>query len=171
MSETRAAVAAGGAAALAFVAAYALGLTIRRRPDVLVALVYNAPVASLFLVSLAYLVVQGVRGGLSAALRAHAGTLLIWTVGFVVLYLRLVSKSVEVSGHLTWLPMLTAQLWVWRFPTAVVAFGACSALVAVYLKMAVFQGPSGIPGLVAGLSLATGVLILSRMREHRAVEQ
>jgi hypothetical protein len=132
---------------------------------------YNAPIAFLFLVSVAYLVLQGVRVGPVAALRAHMVTIALWTAGFVLLYLRLVAKAVEVSGHLAWLPMLTAQLWLWRFPAWVIGFGLLSTLVALYMKLAMFGGPSGLPGLAAGLLLATTLVALNQMREQRAVEQ
>ena len=171
MRETRLALTLGGAAWLAFVAAYALALMVRARSDVPVALLYNTPIAFLFLVSLAYLVVQGARVGLTPMLRAHVVTIALWSAGLLLLYLRLALKTVEVSGHLAWLPMLTAQLWLWRFPGWVIGFGLLSTLVALYMKLAVFGGPSGVPGLLAGLVLATTLVALSRMHEHQAVER
>ena len=100
------------------------------------------------------------RLGVSSFLRVHIWALVIWAAGFTILYLRLVSKTLEVSGHLVWLPLLTAQAWMLGFPVWVVAVGIAATASAAYLKCAVFQGPSGGPGLLVGLALMTALLVM-----------
>ena len=164
MRETSTALAVGGTMWLFVISVYWAALMARGRSDLAIALLYNAPVAFLFLVLLAHMAIRALRLGVTSFLRLFGGTLLIWVVGAIILYLRLVSKSLEVSGHLAWLPLLTVQSWLHGFPSWVVALGVLSIASALYLKLAVFQGPSGIPGLVAGVLLAGTMVLLDRGR-------
>lgn len=146
---------------------YALELITRRRNDVLIALTYNAPIALLFLVLSAELVLHIVRVGIRAGIRGRAPILLIWFVGLLLLYLRLIAKSTEVSGHMAWLPLLTAQTWLLGFPRWFTAFAAASTLIAIALKFAIFRGPSGVPGILAGIILVMALLVLEWRRRRR----
>ena len=138
------------------------------RPDMGLALAYNLPVFFLFLVVASALAIRLGRLGPSRFVRTHFAALLIWGIGLLVLYLRLVAKTVEISGHLAWLPLLTVQTWVLGLPSWVGAVGVAATLSAAYLKFAVFQGPSGAPGLMVGLVLA-GALAITATRP--AVEE
>jgi hypothetical protein len=100
----------------------------------------------------------------AAFVRQHSTTVIVWAVGLGVLYLRLVSKSLEVSGHLTWLPLLTVQAWLLGLPMWIGLLGLAALGSAAYLKFAVFQGPSGGPGLVVGLVLSTVLALAARER-------
>ena len=123
---------------------------------------YNAPIAFLFLIHATNLFFRFAEWGLVRFLQREFVTLLLWAIGGAVLYLRLVTKTVEVSGHLAWLPMLSAQSWCSRFPRWVFALSVLALLSAVFLKFAIFRGPSGIPGSVAGILLAGGFLRFQR---------
>src|SRR5262249_49602750 len=100
------------ACAMPLLGAYAFALLIRGRADALTAIAYNGPIAFIFLTLVLDLVLRARRLGLPAFLRAHGTTLVVWLLGAAVLYLRLVSKSIEVSGHIAWLPLLTVQAWL-----------------------------------------------------------
>jgi hypothetical protein len=161
--ETEVALAGGGTAWLVGIVAYAASLMAKERLDALLALLYNAPVAFLFLVLLTHMGVRAAHLGFTRFVRVFGGTLALWAVGAVILYLRLVAKTIEVSGHMVWLPLLTVQTWLQGFPSWVVILGVLSTVGALYLKLAVFQGPSGVPGLVAGALLAGTLLLCTRL--------
>ena len=165
--EARRALALGGLAWLVLMCAYALALVVKGRPDAATAFAYNAPIAFVFLVVVARMLLDGVRSGLAGFLRAHGGTLVVWTIGFAVLYFRLIAKNVEISGHMAWLPLLTTQAWLAGFPAWFIIVGVLSTVEALYLKLTVFGGPSGIPGTVVGLVLAATLVGLGR-RDGRA---
>jgi len=166
MSRTRVSLAFGGAAWIVVMAVYAVGLIIQGRENVAIGLAYNAPIALLFLVLAAEIAIYLVLNGMRRTLADRGPMLALWLFGFLVLFLRLVTPRIEVSGHMTWLPMLSAQSFVLRFPSWLTAFGIAGTLFAAWLKFAVFRGPSGAPGLVVGISLALVLLIVSR-RIHR----
>ena len=170
MTDSRLGVLVGSIAWVGIAAAYASGLAVKGRPDMVRALLYNLPIAFLFLVVCACLLVRAVRLGPAQFLKLHGATVVVWVVGLAVLYLRLVSKSLEVSGHLAWLPVLTVQSWLLGLPLWISVLGVAATASAAYLKFAVFQGPSGGPGLIVGLVLAMGLAISSRA-PRRAVEQ
>jgi hypothetical protein len=149
---------------------YASALLLKGRP-IGNALAYNAPVALLFLVMSAWLAIRAYRLGVAAFVRSNAWLSGIWAFGFLILYLRLVSKNLEVSGHLAWLPFLTAQAWMLGFPLWLVGVGIAATLSAAYLKFAVFQGSSGGPGLLVGLVLMIAMLVMGRREGRAAVEQ
>ena len=157
----------GGTAWVGVMVLYVAALFVNGRTDIARALLYNAPIALLFLVIGTALAIRAIRTGPRAFVRSHPWSISIWLVGFAVLYLRLVSKSLEVSGHLAWLPLLTAQAWLLGFPVWLVGVGVGATLSAAYLKFAVFQRPSGGPGLVVGLVLMIALVVLGA-REGRA---
>jgi hypothetical protein len=160
--DTRLALLIGGVAWLVCIGAYASALVLKSRSDATTVLLYNGPIAFVFLVLVAHLGVQAYRLGFTAFARTSQWTLLIWFVGFVVLYLRLVAKSLEVSGHLAWLPLLTAQSMLSGFPPWFSIFAGLATLGALYMKVALFRGPSGVPGAVVGLVLALALVLVSR---------
>ena len=162
MRDTRLALLIGGVAWLLCIAAYATALVLRNRSDATTVLLYNGPIAFVFLVLVAHLAVQAYRRGFTAFVRTSRWTLLIWFVGFVVLYLRLVAKNLEVSGHMAWLPLLTAQSVLSGFPPWFSIIAGLATLGAFYMKVALFRGPSGVPGVVVGLGLALALVFVSR---------
>ena len=150
---------------LAFV--YVDELAASGRQDAGLALAYNLPVFFLFLVVASAFAIRLGRLGPRRFVQSHFPALAVWSIGLVVLYLRLVAKTVEISGHLAWLPLLTVQTWVLGLPSWVGAVGVAATLSAAYLKFAVFQGPSGAPGLAIGLLLA-GALALTTPASRRS---
>jgi hypothetical protein len=164
VTERHLALVVGGAVWAGVATLYTGGLLAKGRADVGRALIYNLPIAFLFLVLAAYLVIRALRLGPTPFLKSHTAIVVVWALGLGILYLRLISTSLEVSGHLAWLPLLTAQAWILGLPMWVVAMGVGATLSAAYLKFAVFQGPSGGPGLVVGLVLATALMFTARAK-------
>ena len=158
------ALAIGGSAWLLGAIAY-LAALIRQRPeDAPVAFLYNAPIAFVFLVLLTFMALEVIRLGVPTFLREQGAVVALWIAGGVILYLRLISESIEISGHMAWLPLLAVQLWVFRFPTWVIVIGAAATASAIYLKFALFRGPSGVPGIIAGVIFAAALVVLTRAR-------
>jgi hypothetical protein len=124
-------------------------------------IVYNAPMFFIFGVLLIDLAWRAVRLGPLPFLTAHAGTLLAWTLGCGVLYLRLVTKSIEASGHMAWLPMLTVQAYLYDYPKWFVTGSAAFTLFCLLLKLTVMGARSGIEGTLVGL-LLSALLLLNR---------
>jgi hypothetical protein len=169
--DKRLAIALGVAVWLLGAGAYGLALFSTKPAEAGTSLLYNAPIAFLFLIVLTHMTLQAARLGVSGFVRAHGSTMAVWMVGVAILYLRLVSKNIEVSGHLAWLPLLTAQLWTSRFPTWLVVVGAVATVAAMYMKFFMFRGPSGVPGLIAGVILGAALLIFqTRSREAGNME-
>lgn len=152
------------ACAVPLLGVYGLALIVRGRADALTAMAYNGPIAFIFLTLVFDLLLRAWRLGVPAFFRAHRTTLTLWALGVAVLDLRLVSKSIEVSGHMAWLPLLTVQAWLHGLPRWFLVFSLLSTGVAFYLKLAVFRGPSGIPGAVVGAILALALLSVDRMK-------
>lgn len=168
MRDTSTALLIGGAAWLLGFGVYAAALFLTGRPDAATALLYNGPIALVFLVHAAHLAVQTHRLGFSAFAKARLWTLITWLVGGSVLYFRLVAKSLEVSGHMAWLPLLTAQSVLSGFPPWFSILAALGTVAAFYMKIALFRGPSGVPGLVVGVILALALVLASLRQGSRA---
>jgi hypothetical protein len=128
--------------------------------------VYNGPIAFVFLVLVSELVVLARHRTTSAVIRSHAVTLVAWSIAAILLVLRLGPSRIEISGHMTWAPLLAADAWIRGFPASFVTLALLGAVAAAYLKLAVFGGPSGGPGLVAGGILA-GILVFCSAVERR----
>jgi hypothetical protein len=160
--EQQAALIVGALLSVAVLIVYALALIDADRTDVLRSLIYNGPIAFVFLVLLADWILLAWRSSVGAVIRSFAATLTVWLIAATLLVLRFGPKPIEVSGHLTWLPMLAADAWIRRFPMWFVAFATLGTLAALYLKLAVFGGPSGVPGMLAGGALASALLWRSR---------
>ena len=166
MVAQRTALMVGSALSLTLLVGYTLLLMGAGRNDMARALLYNGPIAFVFLVLLAELVVLARHRTVTAVIRSHAITLIAWSLAATLLALRLGPTRLEISGHMTWAPLLVADAWIRGFPAWFVTVAMLGALAAAYLKFAVFGGPSGGPGLVAGGILA-GVLVLASAGERR----
>jgi hypothetical protein len=156
----RVALGVGGGVWFVIIGVYAASLATQRPGNMALPLLYNAPIGFIFLVLLAHMTLKLLQLGPLQFLRANVVLVALWVVGAALLYLRLISKSVEVSGHLAWLPLLTVQLWVSAFPRWMITIGIISTLSVIYLKFAIFRGPSGLPGLIAGVILAAALVLL-----------
>jgi hypothetical protein len=102
--------------------------------------------------------------------RARFWTLLIWLVGAVGLYLRL-SLRVELSGHMMWFPLLVTQSVTSAFAPWFSIFAVLGTVAAFYMKIALFRGPSGLPGAVVGLILAAALVLASRHERSEGIRR
>ena len=160
----------GGVASILIIGVYVAGLLANERADVFRALLYNAPIAFLFLVLAAEATLRVFAVGPRRALAERSAIAMVWLLGAIILYLRLVSRSVEISGHMVWLPLLVAHAFVLGFPRWFMAIAVLAFVVAAWLKFAVFRGPSGAPGLIIGAVLSLALLAWHRWGEHRTTE-
>lgn len=154
----------GGVTASGIIVAYGIALAIRGRQDAIRAIAYNGPIAFVFLSVACELALRAVGVPFADFVRRHMVTFVVWAVGVLVLVLRLGTKSVEVSGHMAWLPLLAMQAHLHGFPRWFVGLAVASTAFALYLKLAVFGGPSGLPGTAVGLFLAAALWTASRLR-------
>ena len=166
MVAHRTALTIGSALSVPLLVVYTLLLITGGRNDVLRALLYNGPIAFVFLVLLSELVVIARHRTVTSFIRSHAITLLAWSLAATLLALRLGPTGLEISGHMTWAPLLAADAWIRGFPAWFVSIAMLGGFAAAYLKFAVFGGPSGGPGLVAGGVLAA-LLVLGSAGERR----
>lgn len=158
----------GGLLSVTTLAVYAFILLWHGRPDPLRSLAYNSPIAFVFLVLAIDVAIRAVRAPETFGTDEWP-TVVAWVFGATVLYLRLVEKSVEISGHMVWLPLLSAQAWARGFPRWFVGIAVGSTLAALYMKIAIFGGPSGIPGTVIGIVVAAAFLGMEmKVRTRRA---
>jgi hypothetical protein len=113
-------------------------------------LLYNVPISAIF-------------AGLGTALALEASSscdwgayvplAAVWGLGLAVLYLRLVTKTIDVSGHMTWAVLIGLECLAERRPVWFTGFAWAVAAFVLGLKWLVLGGRSGSFGLVAGLAL------------------
>lgn len=125
-------------------------LRMRGHGDAAFSVFYNLPISVAFLGLCAHEVWMARTLGMRRYLREHAPVLMVWALGFVVLYLRLISKSVDVSGHMTWALIMAGQCAAYRLPGWFCALVGLVALQVLGLKMFVLGGVSGYWGLLVG---------------------
>ena len=154
----RTALLVGSALSLTLLIVYTLLLIRRDRTDVLRSLVYNGPIAFVLLVLVSDLVVDARHGTPSAVVRSQCcHTDRVVDSGYSA-GASTWSSRIEISGHMTWAPLLAADAWIREFPAWFVTVAMLGAVAAAYLKLGGFGGPSGWLGLVAGAVLV-GVLV------------
>ena len=162
---TQFAVIAGTVLTIVVVSLYAIGLVLSGKPDAMRQVFYNAPIAFVFSVLAIEFVLIWSRQGWRGLIRSRGASLLTWLVATIVLLLRLGPTRIDVSGHLTWLPMLTADAWVRGLPVWFLGWAAAATGLAIYLKFGVFGGPSGPPGILTGSVLAAVLLCNARRQQ------
>ena len=152
----------GVASALIIWAAYVATLLRHGRRDLAMALAWNGPISLVFLVLAWDAVLGAFVLPFRAFLRTYGAVMLVWSVGFLLLYLRLVLKSVDISGHMAWCVVMLTQTIVLGMPRWFTVVAALVLFEVAYFKFAILGGPSGTSGLVVGLGLATLLAVLSR---------
>jgi hypothetical protein len=124
---------------------------------------YNLPISVLFIGLLAHEGWMCRTQGARVYLKRHAPVVIVWVLGFVVLYLRLIAKSVDVSGHMTWALIMAAQCYAYRLPGWFCALVAGVCLQVLGLKVFWLGGVSVYWGLLAGGVLGAGMILGVRM--------
>lgn len=130
---------------------------------------YNLPLTVIFL---AFIMGEAQRVRL-LRLRQYAvsqtATLVTWSLGLVLLYLRVVTKDVEVSGHVVWCCILMTHGYRSGAPAWLMLLTMGVTLQVLFLKAFVLGGMSGLYGLIAGGVLSAVYLMLDlRFRARSA---
>src|SRR5262249_10913200 len=125
-------------------------------------LFYNLPIALAFVTLAAEVLLSAVGLTGYAFARRYRGILIAWGLGVALLYLRLVTKSIDVSGHAAWSVLMLAHAITLRAPFWLVAYLLAVLVQVLALKWIVLGGHSGLHGLLAGLLLAFVLWVLQR---------
>ena len=111
---------------------------------------YNLPITLAFAGLVSHGVLSAIRLGKQRAISAYGPIALVWCAGAVLLFLRLVTKSIDVSGHMSWAILMGVQCLVERLPFWFTCSVWVMALHVLFLKLFVLGGQSGQNGLLAG---------------------
>ncbi len=161
------ALASGVAAAAVAWTGMIVWLAMRKHGGTGFSVFYNLPITIAFIGLCAHEGWMFRTLGFKQYLREHAPVLVVWTLGFVVLYFRLITKSVDVSGHMTWALIMAGQCHAYRLPGWFSALVWAVCLQVVLLKFFVLGGVSGPVGIVVGGVLG-GMMVGWRRSEERS---
>src|SRR5262245_31220147 len=70
---------------------------------------YNLPISLAFAALCAHMALSAIALGRREAVAAYGPIALVWCAGAILLFLRLVTKSVDVSGHMSWALLMGTQ--------------------------------------------------------------
>ncbi len=88
--------------------------------------------------------------------------LIIWVLIFILLYFRVIQKSIPISGHITSLTLMISQGVLRKYPTWLMGIVALVFLEAIYFNFWLFpSAKTGIYGLVTGSTLAFILVIMN----------
>ena len=161
---------AGLVAGIGFAAVAWLGLVIfllvrqGRIPWFLVA--YNVPITLVFAGLVAHMLWTAVRLDRSKIIRSYAPLGAVWLIAGAILFMRLVTKSIDVSGHMVWSIMMGVQCIVQRFPFWFTAAVWGVVIQVLLLKLFEIRGYSGQNGVVVGFVLGVAAWHATRSREE-----
>jgi hypothetical protein len=128
-------------------------------------LAYNVPITLAFGALALDIIVRIVGLGWARFAREHAALAIVWAIGAVVLALRLVAKSIDVSGHMAWSLLMGVQCIVECAPRWFTLFVWAVVAQILLLNAFVLGGQSGLWGALTGLALG-GILILDVKRQR-----
>jgi hypothetical protein len=111
---------------------------------------YNLPISLAFAALCAHMALSALTLGRREAIAAYGPIALVWCAGAALLFMRLVTKSIDVSGHMSWAILMGVQCFVERLPRWFTAFVWLIAAHVPFLKLFVLGGYSGQYGLLAG---------------------
>lgn len=125
---------------------------------------YNVPITTIFIITGLELVFSTADHWRRGQFHENFNYWLIWTLGFCQLYLRLITESINVSGHMTWLTLLVTQAILRKFPKWFIAVVVLAWLDAAYFNFYLFvSSSSGINGVVLGMVLSGLLILLERV--------
>jgi hypothetical protein len=126
---------------------------------------YNVPITLVFAGLVVHMVWTGTRLERSQIIASYAPLGVVWLIGGVVLFLRLVTQSIDVSGHMVWSVMMGVQCSVHRLPFWFTASAWAVVLQVLLLKLFVIGGHSGQKGIVIGILLGVAVWFTTRAQK------
>jgi hypothetical protein len=135
---------------LALIAAFSLGDRAIPWPSV----IYNFPITVVFTGLVSHMAHAALLLGPNRFLRAYTPLGIVWFLGAILLYLRLVMKSVDISGHMSWSVLMGAQCLIQRLPLWFTLAAWAVVLQVLHVKFVVYGGYNGHKGLAAGIGLA-----------------
>jgi hypothetical protein len=148
-----------------------LFLVFRRGQFPWFSIAYNAPITLVFAGLVMHIEWTGIRLGWSQFARSHSPLGIVWLIGTAILFLRLVTKSIDVSGHMVWAIMMGVQCIVQRLPLWFTAAVWAVFLQVLLLKLFVLGGHSGQKGVAVGAVLGVAVWLATRGRENVRFEK
>jgi hypothetical protein len=149
--------------AAAWIALMALA-AVRGRQVPAFSVVYNLPITLVFGALGLDLAIRAADVGVRRALITHGPVITVWSAGAVLLFLRLITRSIDVSGHMTWALVMATQCLVEGAPRWFTVFAWCIVFQVLLLKLFVLGGQSGAWGLLAGGLLSAALVTLERAR-------
>jgi hypothetical protein len=159
---------AGLAAGVALAACAWVGLlslhVLRTRPIPWSSVTYNVPITLVFSGLLLYIALDVLVLGPRRFLAAYAPLGVVWGLGVLVLYLRLVTRSTEISGHMSWSVVMGVQCAAQHMPAWFVASSWLVVLHIAFLKFVAWGGHSGHKGLLVGAILGMAAWLACRGR-------
>jgi hypothetical protein len=123
---------------------------------------YNCPITLAFAGLLSNMLLSAMALGRERAISAYGPIALVWCGGAVLLFLRLVTKSIDVSGHMSWAILMGVQCLVERLPRWFTSFVWLMAVHVFLLKLFVLGGQSGQNGLLVGGVLGATLWLSTR---------
>lgn len=133
-----------------------------------VMLAYNLPITWLFCIMGAELLLATRKEGLKLWPFG-----VIWFAGLVLLYFRLIAKTLDVSGHMTWLSIMVVHSLLRRFPKWFTVVVVCFYIEAAVLNFGLFGSKSSAPaGMAVGavMALLLAGLSFSAKRSDHGIE-
>jgi hypothetical protein len=151
--------------AAAWVALLALA-AVRGREIPAFSIAYNLPITLVFGALGLDLAIRAADVGARRALVMYGPVIGVWAAGAVVLFLRLIARSIDVSGHMTWALIMGMQCLVEGAPRWFTAAAWCLVFQVLFLKLFVLGGQSATWGLLAGGLLGAALMILDRVQSR-----
>jgi hypothetical protein len=115
---------------------------------------YNVPITVAFAALVSHMAMSAYGLDTRAAIRRYGPIGTVWLAGGLLLFLRLVTKSIDVSGHMSWAILMGAQCFIERLPGWFTLFVTAVGVHVLLLKLLVLGGNSGQYGVLAGCGLA-----------------
>ena len=125
-------------------------------------LLYNVPISFPFFVLCWDMIFSFRHVTFLEGLRKNTAYVVIWIVGLIVLYLRLVTRTSNISGHMTWLMVMPVHSYLRKFPISFILLIFLITVQAGYFNFALFpSGRSGLCGVCFGFLLSCLLIVLN----------
>ncbi len=133
-------------------------------------LLYNVPISFPFFVLCWDMIFSFRDVTFLEGLRSNAAYMVVWIVGLSVLYLRLVTRTVTISGHMTWLMVMPVYSYLRKLPISFTLFILLITAQAGYFNFAIFpSNRSGFCGVYFGFLLSCLLVVLNHWITKRSV--
>ena len=131
---------------------------------------YNVPITTILAVYALELFFSTFTPPIREKIVNNASYLIIWGIGFFQLYLRLVSKSIDMSGHMTWAGLMIAHSFLREFPWWMHLLAVGVWLHAAYFNFILWENTSGENGTILGIILAILLVVAQRVSIRKTSE-